>query len=85
MVCDEFKEVGAELTHECYDFFHKMVNLMEGTNSWYDASCNPHEYEGCDGDPFLNWKDKGYVTVFDLLQVNRIILGHRFNFSVIFY
>lgn len=64
----EFKDIDPELAHECYEFFHKRVNLMEGTNSWYDSSCDPHEYEGCEGDPFLNWKDKGYVTIFELLQ-----------------
>lgn len=50
-----------------------MVNSLDGANSWYDTSCNTHEYENCDGDFNLNWKDKGYVTVFDLLQVKKKI------------
>lgn len=61
------------MAHEFFDFFHKLTNSIDGADSWYETSCNVHEYESCDGDFTMNWKDKGYVTVFDLLQVGNIV------------
>lgn len=47
------------------------MNADDGSDSWYETSCDDHDYAVCDGDYNLNWKDKGYVTVFDLLQVHK--------------
>lgn len=65
----EYKEINPEWTREIIESFHKSVNNIDGANSWYDTSCDEHEYETCEGDQNLNWKDKGSVTVFNLLQV----------------
>ncbi|XP_031616985.1 spermine oxidase-like [Contarinia nasturtii] len=73
---DEFKDISPELAHQFYDLFHELANSLDGANSWYETSCNSHEYEDCEGDRTLNWKDKGYVTVFDLLQ-NKIPGGDK--------
>lgn len=80
---DEYKGVSAELAREYYDLFHKTVNIMYGgAHSWYDSSCKTHEHEDCDGDFFLNWKDKGSITIFSLLQVSIYVrkLNVFFNF-----
>lgn len=66
---DEFKELTPELAFERYTLFQKVVNSNDGSNSCYELSTNSHEYEECNGDLAMNWKDKGFVTVFDLLQV----------------
>lgn len=68
---DEFKDLNPEWAHEFYESFHKGVNINDGSDSWYETSCDDHDYETCEGDYNMNWKDKGYVTVFDLLQVHR--------------
>lgn len=49
-----------------------MANNLDGADSWYETSTDSHEYEECEGDRLLNWKDKGYTTVFDLLQVESV-------------
>lgn len=55
---------------EILDWFHRMQNLYDGSHSWYDTSCRSlTEYWHCDGCQLLNWKESGYITVFDLLQV----------------
>lgn len=66
---EDFKDVSPELAHEIFELFGRAVNALEGVNSWFELSTNPHEYEVCEGNFNLNWKDKGYITVFDLLQV----------------
>ena len=66
---DEFKDVKPEWVHEFFDTFHKTINTLDGADSWYETSSSDHDYEVCEGDFELNWKDKGYVTIFELLQV----------------
>lgn len=84
---DDYTDVSHELAQECFDMFHKAMNSIDGANSWYETSCDDHEYEECEGDQTLHWKDKGYVTVFDLLQVrvgtvtNYCLLKNDKNFN----
>lgn len=66
---NEYRDISAELARECYDMFQKSFNAIDGANSWYETSSNGHEYEKCEGEQNLGWKDKGYVTLFGLLQV----------------
>lgn len=73
-------DVTPELARLAHDWFHRMENTLEASDSWYDTSCRGLlEYHLCPGDHLLNWKDKGYVTVFDLLQVS-----HHFVLSKVF-
>lgn len=65
----EFGKIDSELAHECYEYFHKFMNFLDGSDSWYETSCDMHGYVTCEGDRLLDWKDRGYATVFDLLQV----------------
>lgn len=47
---------------------------------WYDVSCGNYlEYWECPGNMMLNWKDKGYRTVFELLQVSLNLLALNAN------
>lgn len=69
LATDEFKDINAELAHQSLEAFQKYIKSVDASDSWYNTSCNTHGYEECEGDPSLDWKDKGYVTVFDLLQV----------------
>lgn len=65
---DEFKDVDEELAHEVFDVMHRMINTDTVAYSWYDSSCREY-FEDCEGDEMLGWKDKGYGTVLELLQV----------------
>lgn len=80
LATDEFKDIKSEWAHEIFEAFHQAVNNLDGANSWYETSCNDHDYENCEGDFHLNWKDKGYITVFDLLQVNVNLIAAECGF-----
>lgn len=68
---EQFKDVDANVCQQFLDFFHKYENSIEASDTWFDTSCKGYcEYWDCDGDRLLNWKDKGYRTVFDLLMVS---------------
>lgn len=66
----EYADVDPLLARQFIEFFHKLENSLEASESWYDTSANSiGQYWACEGDNLLNWKDRGYKTVFDLLQV----------------
>lgn len=66
---DRFKNFDPNVCQQFLDFFHKYENSIEASDTWFDTSCRGYcEYWDCDGDRLLNWKDKGYRTVFDLLM-----------------
>lgn len=86
---DEFKDIDGNVSQQFLEFFHKYENSIEASDTWFDTSCKGYcEYWDCDGDRLLNWKDKGYRTVFDLLMVNpySCIISRRptLGFSVLF-
>lgn len=67
---EEFNDIDHELQRQAHDFYHRMENSIVASDSWYETSCkNYNQYWYCEGDNLLNWKGKGYITVFDLLQV----------------
>lgn len=66
----EFRDIDPLLAKQFIEFFHKFENSYEASESWYETSAKSlPQYWRCEGDQLLNWKDKGYKTVFDLLQV----------------
>lgn len=69
---DEYRGIiDTDVQNEVLDWFHRMQNLIDASHSWYETSCRSlTEYWECDGNRLLNWKDHGYVTLFDLLQVS---------------
>lgn len=67
-----FKHVDEALAQQFVEFFHKYENSYEASDTWFQASCSGYtDYWNCEGDLLLNWRDKGYRTVFDLLMVIR--------------
>lgn len=66
---DEFKDVDSELAQQTFDLLHGLICTEDASDSWYETSCH-NRFEWSDGDWILGWKDKGFVTVLDLLQVN---------------
>lgn len=51
------------------DWMHKFDNSIQCSDSWFDVSAKEiTNYWTCDGDLVLNWKDRGYKTLFDLLS-----------------
>lgn len=47
---------------------HRQINSDNSVGSWYQSSTND-PFAQCEGDELLGWKDKGYGTVLELLQV----------------
>jgi spermine oxidase len=65
---DDHKDIDRTLAFQFLDFFHKYENSIEASDTWFDTSGQGYlHYWDCDGDRLLNWKDKGYRTIFDLL------------------
>lgn len=70
IISPEYKDIDPILANQLFEFYHKYENSIEASDTWYDASCKGYcDYWDCDGDRLLNWKDKGYKTIFDLLMV----------------
>lgn len=67
---DEFNDCDFDMRIEVLDWFHRMQNIIDASDSWFETSCQSlGEYWECDGNHVLNWKDRGFITLFDLLQV----------------
>lgn len=61
-----------------------MENSVECSDTWFDVSAKRlTEYWECEGDSLLNWKDRGYKTLFDLLLVINylIILSQKYHIT----
>ncbi|XP_031636095.1 spermine oxidase-like [Contarinia nasturtii] len=72
---DKFNDIDVNLQREAFEWFHRYRNMYIACDSWYEVSGRDYiEYWDCPGDLLLNWKDKGYTTVFNLLQ-NKIPVG----------
>lgn len=66
----EYNDVDELLRKQFIEFFHKFENSIEASESWFDTSAGSYpQYWICEGDPLLNWRDQGYKTLFELLQV----------------
>lgn len=71
MQSPEFAMLDSSFCQRFLDFFENYQNVISATDSWFSVSCSGYaEYWNCEGDRLLNWKDKGYKTVFDLLMVS---------------
>lgn len=72
---DDLKHVDKELQYQALDHFHRSTCIDEACDNWYEVSNRrSSDYEETPGEYLLNWKQRGYVTVFDLLQ-NKIPSG----------
>ncbi|XP_011160013.2 uncharacterized protein LOC105196007 isoform X2 [Solenopsis invicta] len=53
---------------EYLSWIEKMENSIQCSDSWFDVSAKRlTEYWECEGDSTLDWKTRGYKTIFDLL------------------
>lgn len=67
---DELNEISFDVRQEVLDWFERMQNMIDASDSWFDTSCRKlGEYWECEGNHVLNWKNRGFITLFDLLQV----------------
>ncbi|XP_053680326.1 uncharacterized protein LOC128731244 [Anopheles nili] len=65
----EYADVDGETAYQVLEFFHKFENSIEASDSWFDTSGPGYlHYWECDGDLLLNWRDKGYRTVLEILM-----------------
>lgn len=69
---DEYFKDHPEIKTEQREPLKKSLNLLElaldAADSWFDVSSDD-EWEECEGDQMINWKDKSYGFVLDLLTV----------------
>jgi len=68
-----------------------MENSVQSSDTWFEVSAKRlTEYWDCEGDLLLNWKERGYKTIFDLLLVRNYLItpetSHYIKmFSITFY
>lgn len=71
---DEFKDINPSIAAQYLQAMHRYHQVMNASDSWFDTSCRGYfESIDCEGDQILNWKNKGYRTVLDLLMVQTFI------------
>jgi len=57
-----------------------MENSVQSSDTWFDVSAKRlTEYWDCEGDLLLNWKGRGYKTIFDLLLVRNYLIEAEDN------
>uniref|UniRef100_A0A182YEB5 Amine oxidase n=1 Tax=Anopheles stephensi TaxID=30069 RepID=A0A182YEB5_ANOST len=65
----EYADVNDDTAYQVLEFFQKFENSIEASDSWFDTSGPGYlHYWECDGDLLLNWRDKGYRTVLEILM-----------------
>ncbi|XP_026674215.1 uncharacterized protein LOC108630773 isoform X2 [Ceratina calcarata] len=58
-----------EKAEQLLGWMQKFDNSLQSSDSWFDVSAKKiTDYWACEGDLLLNWKDRGYRTLFDLLS-----------------
>lgn len=66
----EFKRMPWSLSIMMRHFAHAGVNSYFASENWYQISAKLAALtEGTEGNQWLTWKDKGFITVFDFLSV----------------
>lgn len=69
-IFDENHFTNTTRAAEYLSWMEKTENSVECSDTWFDVSAKRlSEYWECEGDLLLNWKDRGYKTLFDLLLV----------------
>lgn len=67
----QYQSIDPVLSQQFIEFFHKYENSIEASDTWFDTSCRGYvDYWDCDGDRLLNWKDKGYISILNILMVS---------------
>lgn len=74
ILSNDYPELNRTIAKQLMDWYHKMINNLNASANWYEISAKGlTHYEECEGDLMLNWKDKGYKTIFSVLKVILII------------
>lgn len=72
--CAAFFALDSELREAYLHHFQAREMAICASDSWFELSRSRYnEFHMSSGDFFLNWKDKGYVTLFDVLTVGSLI------------
>ena len=67
----EYSDVNSALARQIIDRIEKEKNASFASESWFNISAKTSAlYTGCQGNQYLTWKDKGYITVFDYITVS---------------
>ncbi|XP_060523579.1 peroxisomal N(1)-acetyl-spermine/spermidine oxidase-like isoform X2 [Cylas formicarius] len=62
----DYEKTAADLI---LGWFKKFVLCLDPAESWNDMSVKgPFYFKRCPGDQMLNWRDKGYTTILDILM-----------------
>lgn len=57
--------------HQLIDWFHRFVLCLEASKTWFDFSAaGSVHYKECEGNKLLNWRDKGFKSIIDILLVS---------------
>lgn len=64
----EYNGIDYNFAIQIRDCFERMQNSLNATNSWFDVTSKEQDYEECEGDQLLNWKDRGFKTILDILM-----------------
>lgn len=66
----KYNDISLDLSNQILDFYEKEINIWNGSHTWFDISAWGNTISGVnDGNQYLTWRDKGYITVFDFLTV----------------
>ncbi|KAK0159142.1 hypothetical protein PV328_010064 [Microctonus aethiopoides] len=62
-------EMNASLQKSLLNMLNLMKMASDGANSWYDLSAKKlRDYPDCEGDSVINWKNRTYSTILDVLM-----------------
>lgn len=56
--------------------FELLVVAMQSAMTWDDIIARS-DASGAEGDRLMNWKERGYSTIFDILMVSLIIVENK--------
>lgn len=69
IVSTKHSDVDKKITNCILDWVRKLENILNGSKNWNEVSAKGiSTFQNCEGDMTLNWKDKGYRTVFSVLK-----------------
>lgn len=67
----DLKDIDNKICDYVFEWFHKVENSLEASDSWFQTSAKGlTNYKECEGDLLLNWKEKGFTTILNILLVS---------------
>lgn len=68
----ENSSIKSNQIEQFLEWLQKYDNSIQGSDTWFNVSAKGvNEYWECDGNLTIDWKDQGYITLFDLLSVRK--------------